>query len=105
MWEAQRLASDPWTATSGSIEPKLALLAAAVQAKCDSIDGLVDGLIDDPRNCTFDPLADLAVCAGDVDGTDFFTTAQRIAIKDIYAGPPGLAFSPEYPSHAFSSRR
>lgn len=103
VWERQKLASDPWAATSGSIIPKLPLLAAAVKNKCDSIDGLVDGLIDDPRKCNFNPLTDLTTCVGDVDGTECFTIAQRTAIKDIYAGPPGLAYNPRYPSHAFSS--
>jgi hypothetical protein len=34
---------------------KLPLLANAVLANCDAKDGLVDGIIDDPRRCTFDP--------------------------------------------------
>ena len=102
VWERQALASDSWAATGGTILPKLPLLAAAVMTKCDAIDGLVDGLIDDPRKCTFNPLADLTACAGDVDGAACFTTAQRKAIKMIYDGPPGLAFSSKYPSHAYS---
>ena len=102
VWERQVLASDPWTATGGTVLPKLALLAANVMSKCDGIDGLVDGLIDDPRECTFNPLKDLPACAGEVDGIACFTTSQRQAIKRIYEGPPGLAFSHRYPSHAFS---
>jgi hypothetical protein len=101
VWERQALASDPWTATVGSITPKLPLLAAKVTKKCDSIDGLVDGFIDDPRKCTFNPLTDLPACSGDVDGATCFTKAQRKAIKQIYDGPPGLAFSDKYPSHAY----
>jgi hypothetical protein len=102
VWERQALASDPWIATGGDVLPKLPLLAAAVMAKCDAIDGLADGLIDDPRTCNFNPLTDLSTCAGDVDGTACFTTAQRKAIKMVYEGPPGLSFSSKYPSHAFS---
>jgi hypothetical protein len=103
VWERQALASDPWTATGGTILPKLPILANAVMTKCDGVDGLVDGLIDDPRKCNFNPLSDLPACAGDVDGAACFTTAQRNAIKVIYEGPFGLAFSSKYPSHAFSS--
>jgi hypothetical protein len=102
VWERQALASDPWTATGGTILPKLPLLAAAVMAKCDAIDGLVDGLIDDPRKCPFNPLADLSACPSDVDDTTCFTKAQMKAIKMIYDGPPGLAYSSTYPSHAYS---
>jgi feruloyl esterase len=103
VWERQALASDPWTATGGTILPKLSILAATVMAKCDAIDGLADGLIDDPRKCTFNPLTDLTACEGDVDGATCFTKAQREIIKKIYSGPPGLAFSPKYPSHAWSA--
>ena len=31
--------------------------------KCDAIDGLKDGLIDDPRKCAFDPARDVPKCA------------------------------------------
>src|SRR5437879_6137677 len=34
---------------------KVALLAGAVLAQCDAKDGLMDGLISDPRRCGFDP--------------------------------------------------
>lgn len=65
---------------------KLSMLGEAVYAKCDGMDGLVDGLIDDPRECTFDPDTDLSKCPGDTDGPACFTTAQVTAIKKIYAG-------------------
>ena len=32
-------------------------------AKCDAIDGLKDGLIDDPRKCNFDPARDVPACS------------------------------------------
>ena len=38
---------------------KLTLVANAVMTKCDAIDGLKDGLIDDPRACRFDAARDL----------------------------------------------
>ncbi len=40
---------------------KLALVAGKVMEKCDAIDGLKDGLIDDPRKCSFDPARDVPV--------------------------------------------
>ncbi len=43
---------------------KLPLLATAVYKKCDSVDGLEDGLIDDPRRCAFDPARDLPQVRG-----------------------------------------
>jgi len=65
---------------------KLPLLEKAVYAKCDGIDGLVDGIIDDPRKCTFDPEKDLPLCTGDVESQDCFTTKQVTALKKIYGG-------------------
>ncbi len=34
---------------------KLPALADAVNAACDTLDGIADGVIDDPRRCRFDP--------------------------------------------------
>jgi hypothetical protein len=65
---------------------KLPLLANAVYRKCDAVDGLEDGLIDDPRQCAFDPARDLPKCAGDTDGAGCFTGAQIEALKKIYGG-------------------
>jgi len=65
---------------------KLKIIAERVYAKCDGSDGLVDGLISDPRRCDFDPAKDLPVCAGDVDGKDCFTAAQVRALNAVYRG-------------------
>jgi hypothetical protein len=72
--------------TAEILPTKLPLLADTVCDECDGVDGLVDGFINDPRMCTFDPLTDLPACPGDVDGPDCFTLAQRTAIKKIYDG-------------------
>src|SRR4030095_15108882 len=42
---------------------KLALVADAAMKKCDAVDGLRDGLIDDPRQCSFEVARDVAICA------------------------------------------
>jgi len=70
---------------------KLQMLAKAEYDNCDGIDGLVDGLIDDPRKCTFDPLTELPACPNDVDGPNCFTTAQRETVQKIYDGPRNAA--------------
>jgi feruloyl esterase len=74
-----------------------AITAAAVQ-ECDAIDGLRDGIIDDPRLCTFDP--------GGLARSGVLTTAQAHAVRKVYAGPrnprtgeqlyPGLERGSEY---------
>ncbi len=73
---------------------KAALHYQTVYDKCDPVDGLVDGMIDDPTKCTFDAISNLPACtpAQEADGTgetstSCFTLAQRQALKEIYTGP------------------
>ncbi len=67
-------------------------------AKCDEIDGLKDGLIDDPRKCHFDPARDVPACSAGTDGADCLTAAQAEAIAKVYSGPVsnGKPFFPGY---------
>ena len=86
VWKAQQQLG------AGYVPPaKLPMLADAVYKNCDGIDGLIDGLIDDPRKCTFNALTDLKACPGDVNSPDWFTLAQRTTIKNLYDGPGSLA--------------
>ena len=72
---------------AGALPPeKLPLLAKAVTEKCDAVDGLADGLIDDPRRCDFRPARDLPLCAAG-DGAECFTAAQIESLGKIYGGP------------------
>lgn len=66
---------------------KLALLAQNVMAKCDAIDGLADGLIDDPRQCAVDVRNDVPQCAAGVDTDACLTEPQALAIQKVYDGP------------------
>ncbi len=68
---------------------KLEILGKAVLAKCDAIDGITDGVIDDPLRCDFKPEVDLAgkMCPGDANADGCFTKGQVETIKQIYAGP------------------
>jgi len=77
---------------------KLALVADKVMAKCDAIDGLKDGLIDDPRKCDFDPARDVPACSAGADGADCLTTEEAAAVAKVYSGPVsnGKPFFPGY---------
>ena len=66
---------------------KLRPIWEAVVAQCDPIDGLVDGQIDDPRRCNFDPAS--IQCAGADDGR-CLTAAQVETFRCIYKGPTDL---------------
>jgi hypothetical protein len=79
-----------WRAQAEQTAPiakeKLSLIADRIYAKCDKLDGLADGLIDDPRKCPFRPANDLPKCTGDVDGPKCFTNAQIKTLEKIYDG-------------------
>ncbi|HEY4048193.1 MAG TPA: tannase/feruloyl esterase family alpha/beta hydrolase [Acidobacteriaceae bacterium] len=63
---------------------KLELLQSAVLKQCDALDGVRDGIIDDPRKCHFDP--SILLCkAGD--NPDCLTGEQAEAVRKIYSGP------------------
>ena len=63
------------------------LLAERVYERCDPLDGLRDGLIDDPRNCDFDPALHLPRCSEDGSRTDCFTPQEIGVLQKLYSGP------------------
>ena len=62
---------------------KLPMIAQAVLSACDAIDGLADGIIDDPRRCHFDPAT--LLCKGP-DGDTCLTAPQVESVKKVYDG-------------------
>ena len=81
MWNQKALSEAPVTAA------KMVLVAEKVMAKCDTVDGLKDALIDDPRKCAFDAARDVPACSAGTDGPDCLTAAQAAAIAKVYGGP------------------
>jgi feruloyl esterase len=74
---------------------KYALLHDAVLQACDALDGVTDRVIDNPRQCKFDP-AVLLCKEGDV--PTCLTAAQVETAKRVYAGPgifPGYEYGSE----------
>jgi len=80
VWNAQALAKAPITIQ------QLPVIARAVMDKCDTIDGIKDGLLTDPRQCTFSPAQDLPRCEADRPGDQCFTPAQIDALQTVYGG-------------------
>jgi len=62
---------------------KIPTIAAAVNAACDELDGVRDGILNDPRQCHFDP-ATIQCKAEDSDKC--LTAAQVTALKKLYEG-------------------
>lgn len=61
---------------------KLATLNKAVLAQCDAMDGVKDGLLNDPRKCKFDPA--MLLCKGP-DSDACLTAKQVEGAKLVYA--------------------
>jgi feruloyl esterase len=81
VWNEQAQLADTASAIPTT---KRALIQKAVLAACDSVDGVRDGLISDPRFCRFDPA--VLICKG-ADATDCLTVHQVAALRKIYDGP------------------
>ena len=79
LWNSMPALKDPTAITA----PKMTLLNNAVVAACDALDGVTDGVIDDPRKCTYDPA--VLQCTG-ADSATCLTSVQVAAAKQIYGG-------------------
>ena len=67
---------------------KLALVAERAMQQCDAVDGLRDGLIDDPRQCSFDVARDVPSCSSGNDASAMcLTPAEAAAVQKVYDGP------------------
>ena len=62
---------------------KMALLHRAVLSSCDMLDGVNDGLLNDPLKCRFDPAT--LLCRNGGDGDNCLTAPQVEAVKMAYA--------------------
>src|SRR5713226_1347392 len=79
--DAQATTLDPGSYIPSS---KLPAIARAVNAACDAQDGVTDGILNDPRQCHFDP--GTMLCK-EGDSEKCLTAAQVTALKKLYEGP------------------
>jgi feruloyl esterase len=64
---------------------KFAIIHDAVLRRCDAMDGVEDGVVDDPTRCNFDPRE---LECKDVDGPACLTKAQVETARAIYTAYP-----------------
>jgi feruloyl esterase len=81
LWSANAIGRDPATRIPESL---LLVINRAVLRACDSLDGVADGVLEDPRRCTFD-LASLR-CTGTSTG-ECLTDTQLEGLRRVYTGP------------------
>ena len=93
LWNAQAMLFDTANYIPAS---KLPALEAATLAACDAVDGVKDGVIDDPTKCHFDPSK--LLCSGP-DSDTCLTAPQVAGLQMIYSGPrnsKGVTVFPGY---------
>ena len=84
LYDAQTTTSDP-----ASYIPmnKIPTIAKAVNAACDAKDGVTDGILNDPRQCHFDPASLLCkAVATDDPVNSCLTQPQVTALNKLYEG-------------------
>ncbi len=91
LWNA--LATTTGTAPNFDLESALvqterSLVSQAILSKCDALDGLADGLVQDVQACrgAFDVMRDVPTCSGDRDFKTCLSSGQKTALANVYAG-------------------
>jgi feruloyl esterase len=87
---------DPATGATLLSAADVPLIHEAVLRACDGLDGLVDGVIDDPRACHFDP--GTLQCPADGAASGCLSAAQVDALRLIYSPPRNSTGEPLYAS-------
>jgi hypothetical protein len=80
LYDAQVTTSDPASYIPTS---KIPTIAKAVNESCDAKDGVTDGVLNDPRQCHFDP--EKLLCK-ESDSDSCLTQPQVTALKKLYQG-------------------
>ena len=81
LWYALATLKDPGSYIPGDKGP---VIRQAVNAACDKLDGIEDGILNDPRQCKFD--AATLVCKAGQDPATCLTSRQAKALRDIWSG-------------------
>ena len=93
VWDGQVMLADPAAYIPAA---KLPAIEAASLAACDALDGVKDGVIDNPARCRFDPAT--LLCHGP-ESDACLTAPQVAALKKLYAGPQTSDGRSLFPGH------
>jgi feruloyl esterase len=91
LWVVSTLYAQPG-ARLGDAQARL--VGDAVNRACDKLDGIEDGVLEDPRRCHYDPGA--LQCAGS-DTAECLSAAQVQAVRMLWDGPDAEAGAGYYP--------
>ena len=98
------VATDPADPSTGYTAAERQLVASAVLAKCDALDGTADGLVQDTTACqaAFNLDRDVPTCSGARDGT-CLSAAQKVVIAKRFSGETASDGSKFYSSWPFDA--
>ncbi|MBI5279092.1 MAG: tannase/feruloyl esterase family alpha/beta hydrolase [Burkholderiales bacterium] len=96
------VATNPADLSTGFTTDERKVVASAVLAKCDALDGANDGLVQDVQACraAFNLDRDVPTCSGARDGT-CLSAAQKTVVSKIFSGPKTAAGSLIYSSFPY----
>jgi feruloyl esterase len=108
VWHAQQFATVARTRRPDGVPDletsftptELETVSRAMLTRCDNLDGLRDGLVQDVAGCrrAFDMLRDVPACAdGSAAGTDCLSDERKKVLASVFAGPPLYAGLPADP--------
>lgn len=98
------LATSSSDLSTGFTTAERALVANAVLAKCDALDGVTDGLVQDTTACqaAFSLANDVPTCSGARDGS-CLSAAQKTGLAKLFAGATTAAGSRIYASFPYDA--
>ena len=91
LWVVRQMFNNP---ASTVFTTQDTLLGNAVNAACDALDGVVDGVLNDPRLCHYNP--EKLLCQGSKKPPTCLTAEQVEAVKNIWTGPDQIVHQHDY---------
>jgi feruloyl esterase len=90
--------------SAGFTVPERQLVAQKILERCDALDGVADGMVQDTAGCqrAFRLDRDVPTCAGERDGT-CLGSSQKTAIANAFAGPKDSQGHPIYADFPFDA--
>ncbi|WP_347557354.1 tannase/feruloyl esterase family alpha/beta hydrolase [Robbsia sp. KACC 23696] len=113
MWSAQQFAKVATATTSnglpdittGFTSTERQMVASKILSKCDALDGVTDGLIQDIKACqaNFNLATDVPTCTNNVRDGTCLTSAQMDAIGNVFSGARNSAGTALYASFPYDA--
>lgn len=111
LWSAQQLATVATGTTSSGIADittgltatERQLIASKIIAKCDSLDGVADGMVQDIKACqaNFNLATDVPTCSSNGRDGSCLTAAQKLAVGNMFSGAKNSAGTALYASFPY----